>query len=414
MSKPKKNVVLAVHGGAGIILPDNLSEEMELKYRSALEEALRTGYDVLQTEQPTLDVAVYAAEAAVKFMEQCPLFNAGKGSVFASDEKIRMDASIMGCYLDVEHSLYGQDEIGNTFEAGNIISAHQIIQQRKHPVKPHPKAGSVAGVSQIQNPILLARQIMEKTPHVMLIGKGAEDFAHTLPPDCGIKFQPDEYFWTEKRWNQLLSVREIERNKRNGESMIVQLDHSSKPTSNESCAVDSAIELNCDGDAHKFGTVGCVALYRPDTKKINSIGRAQLASATSTGGMTNQRYHRVGDSPIIGAGTYCNSLSAVSCTGHGEWFIQCVAAHDVVKRLEYKYNNDTDRGIALQKAVDEVIFGTLMGDDECGKTGGDGGLIALDRNGNFVASMNCSGMYHGWIYENGEVETRIFWDEETS
>lgn len=412
MSKAKKNVVLAVHGGAGIILRDNLSEDMELKYRSALKEALLKGYDVLKSEQPTSDVAVHAAEAAVKCMEQCPLFNAGKGSVFASDEQIRMDASIMGCYLDVEPSRYGQDEIGNTLEASNIVSAHQIIQQRKHPVKPHPKAGSVAGVSRIQNPILLARQVMEKTPHVMLIGKGAEDFANTLPPECGIKIQPEEYFWTEKRWKQLLSVREMERNKRNSESMIVQLDHTCKPTSNESYAVDSAKELNCDGDAHKFGTVGCVALYRPDTKNINSIGRAQLASATSTGGMTNQRYHRVGDSPIIGAGTYCNSLGAVSCTGHGEWFIRCVAAHDVLKRLEYKYNNDTDRGIALQKAVDEVIFGTLMGDDECGKAGGDGGLIALDRDGNLVASMNCSGMYHGWIYENGDVETRIFWDEE--
>jgi beta-aspartyl-peptidase (threonine type) len=241
----------------------------------------------------------------------------------------------------------------------------------------------------------------------MLIEKGAEDFARTLPPEIGVKFQPDEYFWTEKRWKQLLAVQEMERQKdlKDERSTLVQLDHSVTP------GTTNKISSDLGNDVHKFGTVGCVALYRPDTNELDTKQRAQLASATSTGGMTNQRYHRVGDSPIIGAGTYANSLCAVSATGHGEWFIRCVAAHDVVKRLEYKYCNDDDRGHALHKAVNEVIFGTIMGDGITGQDGGDGGLIALDKDGNFVASMNCSGMYHGWIYEDGKIETRIFWDE---
>lgn len=165
--------------------------------------------------------------------------------------------------------------------------------------------------------------------------------------------------------------------------------------------------MHCD---KKFGTVGCIALYQPD-----SNDSYQLASATSTGGMTNQRYHRVGDSPIIGAGTYANHLCAISCTGHGEWFLRCVAAHDIAKRLEYKYGYDgtlcaTDNTL-LKKALDEVIFGTLMSEGVDGEHGGDGGTIVLDKDGNFAADMNCPGMYHGWVYEDGEMETSIFWDE---
>ena len=389
--------MLAVHGGAGIILRDNLSSKEKLQYRSALEEALRIGYKVLQSGS-SKDIAVDAAEAAVRCMEQCTLFNAGRGSVFGSDEKIRMDASIMGCHLECTH-VNQEARAAEEQSDRKIVSPHQIIQTRRYPKKPHPKAGAVAGVSNVQNPISLARQVMERTPHVMLIGQGAEDFARTLPPDIGITFQPNEYFWTEKRWNQLMSVRELEMHQNKD---IVRLDHSVKsPKPNES-------DLPNNNDTRKFGTVGCVALYKSNGSQSGL--KSQLASATSTGGMTNQRYNRIGDSPVIGAGTYADSLCAVSCTGHGEWFIRCVAAHDVVKRLEYKFSTDIDKGYALQKAVDEVIFGTLMGDGEI-KDGGDGGLIALDRDGNFVASMNCSGMYHGWIYEDGSMETRIFWDE---
>eukprot|EP00804_Cyclotella_cryptica_P003952 CCRYP_013881-RA/>CCRYP_013881-RA protein AED:0.33 eAED:0.33 QI:0/-1/0/1/-1/1/1/0/421 len=413
--KPRRKVILGVHGGAGIILRDNLTPELEYQFRSALKEALQAGFRVLTEKvdgEPLTDVAVKAAEAAVMSMESCPLFNAGRGSVFANDGNIRMDASIMGCYLENVHPEQKKAEnMAKSSVQNEVFSPRQIVQQRKFPVTPHPKAGCVAGVSNIQNPIALARQVMERTPHVMLLGKGAEEFARTLPPEVGVKFQPDEYFWTERRWKQLLAVREVElkenqSEKQTGNVMMVQLDHSSEvvTASTEEMVLEKL-------DEHKFGTVGCVALYRPDFNNLDGQ-RAQLASATSTGGMTNQRYHRVGDSPIIGAGTYANSLCAVSCTGHGEWFIRCVAAHDVVKRLEYKYSDCNDRGLALQKAVDEVVLGSLMGDGEVDSDGGDGGLIALDKDGNFVASMNCSGMYHGWIYEDGSIETRIFWDEQ--
>jgi beta-aspartyl-peptidase (threonine type) len=167
-----------------------------------------------------------------------------------------------------------------------------------------------------------------------------------------------------------------------------------------------------DHEEKKFGTVGCVALYIPvtkvgDSESEKSIIRPQLASATSTGGMTNQRFNRVGDTPIIGAGTYANHLCAISCTGHGEHFIRCVAAHDIAKRLEYKHGYGSEKGnqdsSALQKSVEEVVFGTL---DK-----GSGGVIAIDRDGHFTAEMNCPGMYHGWIYEDGEMKTRIFRDE---
>jgi beta-aspartyl-peptidase (threonine type) len=253
---------------------------------------------------------------------------------------------------------------------------------------------------------------MERTPHVMLIGKGVEDFAKTLPPEVGVKFQPDGYFCTERRWTQLEDVREMESRQKQGKDnvMMFQLDHASAPST--VVTIERGASKECEPkyehDSHKFGTVGSVALYQPDPKS-NGTHRAQLASATSTGGMTNQRYHRVGDSPVIGAGTYANSLCAVSCTGHGEWFIRCVAAHDVAKRLEYKYSDYQDRGSALKKAVDEVVNGSLRGDDENG--GGAGGLIALDRDGNFYADMNCSGMYHAWLYENGDMVTRIFSDK---
>jgi beta-aspartyl-peptidase (threonine type) len=183
--------------------------------------------------------------------------------------------------------------------------------------------------------------------------------------------------------------------------------------------LDSASEVGQDimgHDEQKIGTVRCVALFIPGKKsESDKPMMPQLASATSTGGMTNQRFNRVGDSPVIGAGTYANHLCAISCTGHGEHFIRCVAAHDIAKRLEYKHGYDSAEekkdGSALQKAVEEAVFGTLMGygDDDIDK--GSGGVIGVDRDGNFTAEMNCPGMYHGWVYEDGEMETRIFWDE---
>eukprot|EP00985_Skeletonema_marinoi_P001693 scaffold686_cov245-Skeletonema_marinoi.AAC.4 len=417
---PQKRVVLAVHGGAGIILRSALTPEMEAEYRSALQDALSAGYAVLDrssrddatnSNSGQEDVAMDAVEAAVRCMEDCTLFNAGKGSVFAHDGHIRCDASIMSCSFD--KAAYdsrdascdkAEDDTISSDKESSITTCHQIIQKRRYPKTPHPQAGAIAGVGNIQNPISLAKAVMIHTPHVMLIGKGAEDFARQLPKEARVEFQPDEYFWTERRWKQLVNVRESEKEEQQEQTqqvMKVQLDHSSTSQQEGSDMVRDK----------KFGTVGCIALYQPDTNE----NTYQLASATSTGGMTNQRYHRVGDSPIIGAGTYANHLCAISCTGHGEWFLRCVAAHDIAKRLEYKYGYDGTSSAAdntlLKKALEEVIFGTLMSEDHAGEQGGDGGAIVLDKDGNFAADMNCPGMYHGWVYEDGEMETSIFWDE---
>lgn len=400
-NQPKKRVVLAVHGGAGVILRSNLTPELEKAYRSALKDAMAAGYSLLVREEDVnkkKDGAVDAVELAVRCMENCPLFNAGKGSVFTHDEKIRMDAAIMTCSFDQQ--AFVQDNDSNRKEE-NTNNPHKPIQKRKYPKTPLPATGAVAGVSNIKNPISLARAVMERTPHVFMIGQGAEEFARQLPKEANVEVQPDEYFWTERRWKQLVDVkeREHEQQRQQKQQVIdVQLDHS----------INSEI-VDCD---KKFGTVGCIALYRPDPRK----NRYQLASATSTGGMTNVRHHRVGDSSVIGAGTYANHLCAVSCTGHGEWFIKCVAAHDIAKRLEYKYGygdstaHENNSNISLRTSLEEVIFGTLLGDS--GAAAGDGGAIALDKDGNFAASMNCAGMYHGWVFEDGEMETKIFWDDE--
>mmetsp|Transcript_33299 Transcript_33299/g.69993 ORF Transcript_33299/g.69993 Transcript_33299/m.69993 type:complete len:341 (+) Transcript_33299:281-1303(+) len=340
-----------------------------------------------------------------------------------------MDASIMSCSYLVDDSGDGScnnenDKIGpSTSAAGESITIkepHQIIQRRKYPASPQPTCGAVAGVEQVKNPVSLARAVMDRTPHVMLIGKGAEEFSRSLPQDV-VQTRPDEYFLTERRWNQLVKVRELEAEQIQQKEaevggktnlvwkhmMKVQLDHAGDADANQDTL----------DQERKFGTVGAVALYCPCEKNSQSTNcRAQLASATSTGGLTNARFHRVGDSPIIGAGTYANHLCAISCTGHGEHFLRCVAAHDIAKRLEYKhgYGNDRnekrDKADALQRSVEEVIFGTLMGDGKDDE-GGDGGVIALDGYGNFVAEFNCPGMYHGWVYEDGTMETRIFWDE---
>lgn len=395
---PKKRVVLAVHGGAGIILRSELKPEVEEQYRSALKDALRAGYAILTRCKEELDanaqskIAAAAAEAAVRSMEDCHLFNAGKGSVFAHDGKIRMDASIMTCSFDGECGTV-DGYIDN--EKITVGGPHQIIQKQRYPAPPLPQAGSVAGVSNVKNPISLAKAVMERTPHVMLVGEGATSFAKQLPTDAGVEMQPDDYFWTERRWAQLERVQKAERAEK---VMKVQLDHSStKQVTQER--------------EKKFGTVGCVAFYRSESNK----SKYWSASATSTGGMTNQRYHRVGDSPLVGSGTYANHLVAISCTGHGEWFIRSVAAHDIAKRLEYRhgYSSETSEpdNTVLKKSVGEVILGTLFSRDASGEQGGDGGAIALDKDGNFASEMNCPGMYHAWMYEDGQMETKIYWDE---
>ncbi len=301
------NYGIAVHGGAGTIPKADMSPEREQAYRAGLEEALRRGHAVLKEGGTALD----AVEAAVRAMEDCPLFNAGKGSVFNADGQHEMDASIM--------------------------EGHTL------------KAGAVAGVGNVKNPIGLARRVMDRSPHVMISGMGAFEFAHQEK----VLLEDDEYFFDQFRYDQWMQIK-----------------------GTDSTALSEA----------KFGTVGAVALDQ----------QGHLAAATSTGGMTNKRWQRIGDSPIIGAGTYANDATcAVSCTGHGESFIRAVAAYDVSALMDYK-------GLSLEEAVHEVVHRKLPLLD------GDGGLIAIDRQGRIVLDFNSSGMYRGQCGSDGVVHTAIF------
>ena len=302
---------IAIHGGAGTILQSEMSAEKEKGYKDALQDALNAGYKVLENGGTSLD----AVEQSMMQLENCPLFNAAKGAVFNALGKHEMDASIM--------------------EGKNRM------------------AGAVSGVHNIQHPTSLARQVMEQTEHVFLIGEGAMDFAATI----GFPFIDDDYFYDEFRYQQWLKIKDSEK---------FQLDHT---------IVDK-----------KFGTVGAVALDI----------HGNLAAATSTGGMTNKKFGRVGDSPIIGAGTYANNATcAVSCTGSGEYFIRGVVAYDVSCLMEYK-------GLSLQAACDEVVQHRLKNMD------GDGGLIAVDTQGNIVLSFNTEGMYRACRNNNGRHEVSIY------
>lgn len=307
-----KNFSLAIHGGAGTILKKDMTAEKEAAYKSDLSEALTKGNIILLNGGSALD----AVEQAVMMLENSPLFNAGKGSVFTNKETHEMDAAIM------EGS--------------------------------QKKAGSVSLISGIKNPISLARKVMEKSDHVFLAGEGAMEFARLM--NCEI--ENSEYFFDDYRYKQLQSVKETH---------TFQLDHFSLKD-------------------EKFGTVGAVAL--------DSFGN--MAAATSTGGMTNKKFGRIGDSPIIGSGTYANNKTcAVSCTGSGEFFIRAVVAYDVSCLMEYK-------NMSLEDACNTVIKDRLL------KIGGDGGLIAVDANGNICFSFNTEGMYRGSIINNGKLYTGIY------
>ncbi len=295
----RKPFSIAIHGGAGTIQKNQMSEEKEAAYKSALSFALNHGYEALKKGATALD----AVEIAVIALEDSPLFNAGKGSVFTNSGTHEMDASIME-----GKTLFG---------------------------------GAVSGVSGIKNPIHLARKVMEESGHVFLSGVGALDFAK----EQGFTLEPNEYFYDELRYQQWQEALK---------EGVVQLDHSPLKE-------------------HKFGTVGAVAL--------DQFGN--VAAATSTGGMTNKKYGRVGDSPMLGAGNYANNQTcAVSCTGSGEFFIRGVVAYDVSCLMEYK-------GYSLANACEEVIQKRLL------KIGGDGGLIAVDTLGNICMEFNTDGMYRG-------------------
>jgi L-asparaginase / beta-aspartyl-peptidase len=316
--KPRLGFI--IHGGAGVITRGSLTPEREKEFRVKLEEAVLAGYKALQAGKSGLD----AVELAIRIMEDSPLFNAGKGAVFTNDGKNELDASIMN---------------GKTLAAG-----------------------SVAGLRHVKNPITLARAVMEKSPHVMMIADGAEKFAK----EQGIEIVDEKYFWTQHRWDALQKVLQEEK------------DKTAKPKGSSR----NLAEL----PSNRFGTVGAVALDKD----------GNLAAGTSTGGMTNKKYGRVGDAPIIGAGTYANNDScAVSATGWGEFFIRIGVARDICALMEY-------RAMPIQNAADMVIKTKLQ------KLGGDGGVIGLDKFGNIAISFNSEGMYRAYIDSAGKPVVEIY------
>ena len=294
---------IVVHGGAGAMSTENLTPDLDKQYRTALNEALDIGKKILSEGGTSLD----AVEKTIRYLEDNPLFNAGKGAVFTHDGRNELDASVMD---------------------GSDLSA-----------------GAVAGVSDIKNPITAARTVMTKSEHVMLSGSGASEFAK----EQGLELVPPLYFKTDKRYNELLEILKKEKN----------------------------------------GTVGCCALDK----------HGNLAAGTSTGGMTNKRYNRIGDAPIIGAGTYANNKTcAVSATGHGEYFIRWTVAHDISALMDYK-------GLTLKEASELVVNDKLV------KAGGSGGVICVDRYGNISMPFNSKGMFRGFATADGKEGVFIFRDE---
>lgn len=311
---------LVIHGGAGTILKKNMTDSMELAYRTVLEEAIRAGHEILKNG----GAAMEAVTASINIMEDSPLFNAGKGAVFTHEETNELDASVM--------------------DGSNL------------------NAGAIAGVTRVKNPIDLAVEVMNNSDHVMLAGTGAEVFAQTR----GIELVDPQYFFTERRFNSLQRIKEKEK---------TELDHDGTAADYDPFIKDS-----------KFGTVGCAALDK----------YGNLAAGTSTGGMTNKRWNRIGDAPIIGAGTYANNATcAVSSTGWGEYFIRAMVAHDISAMMEYK-------GSSLEDAAREVIH------DKVGGLGGDGGIVAIDKDGNIAMEFNTAGMYRAHMNANGDLVIGIY------
>jgi len=305
----KPEWVIVIHGGAGNINPERIGPDKEKDYIDKLKEALEAGGRILDNGGSSID----AVEAAINILEDCPLFNAGKGAVFSAGGVNELDASIMD---------------GLTLNAG-----------------------AVAGVTRIKNPVSAARKVMEASPHVILVREGAEEFAKGQ----GLEMVDPEYFYTEERWNSLQRIKERERQQK-------------------------------EDDSKKSGTVGAVALDR----------QGNLAAATSTGGMTNKKWGRVGDSPIIGAGTYAdNNTCAVSATGHGEYFIRNVVAYDISARMKYS-------GESVDQAAGDIINNKLK------SINADGGVIALDKNGNIAMPFNTTGMFRGYLVAGQKPVIAIF------
>lgn len=304
---------IAIHGGAGTILQSDMTTDLERAYTDALAQALIAGYSLLEKGNSSVDTV----KAAVMSLEDCILFNAGRGSVFAKDGSQEMDASIM--------------------DGGTLM------------------AGSVAAVRNIRNPVELAYTIMTESQHVMLNGRGAYEFA----VQQGLAIEPDDYFFSQFRYDQWKEMQ-----------------------GTDSTALDHNVKIK----DKKFGTVGAVALDM----------NGNIAAATSTGGMTNKQFGRIGDSPIIGAGTYANNKTcAISCTGHGEPFIRAVTAYDVSCLMEYK-------GLSLQEAMHVVVHDKLL------RIEGEGGMIGVDAKGNAAMVFNSEGMYRGIMNAEGKKEMLIY------
>lgn len=319
---PAQRFGLVIHGGAGVILRSEMKPEREAEYRTKLAEAVEAGYAVLDRGGPALE----AVTTVVTILEDSPLFNAGKGAVFNADGICELDAAIMD---------------GRTLAAG-----------------------AIAGVHRIKNPVNLARDVMLKSPHVMLIGDGAEKFAQSL----GYDLVPNEYFQTDHRRQQLERARALEK----GAGAAGGLAASDRDFLFQS----------------RYGTVGCVALDRA----------GNLAAGTSTGGMTNKKFGRVGDVPVIGAGTYAsNATCAVSATGWGEYFIRVGVARDIAAQMEY-------RGTPLKNAAAASLAKVKA-------LGGDGGVVALDARGNIVMEFNSAGMYRAHRMSGQPATVAIYGDE---
>lgn len=328
-----------IHGGAGVISRANLTPEKEAEYRKKLEEAVLAGYKALQDGKTSLD----AVETAIRIMEDSPLFNAGKGAVFTNDGKNELDSSIMD---------------GKTLAAG-----------------------AVAGLRHVKNPITLARAVMEKSEHVMMVGDGAEKFAKEM----NIELVPEKYFWTAERWDSLQKILKEEKEaKDKKKGTVSQNEPENFLMKNPVYAQMTETEKL---PPNRFGTVGAIALDK----------NGNLAAGTSTGGMTNKKYGRVGDAPIIGAGTFANNNTcAVSATGWGEYFIRLGVARDISAMMEY-------RALPVQQAADAEI-------KKVGDLGGDGGVIAMDKFGNIGISFNSEGMYRAFINSEGKPVVEIYKD----
>jgi len=309
---------IVIHGGAGTILRENMTPEIEAAYRETLAEAIRVGYTLLKNGASSQE----AIEKTIHVMEDSPLFNAGKGAVLTADETIELDASFMnGATLD---------------------------------------AGAISGVKTVKHPISAAIKVMENSPHVMLSGQGADQFAS----EQGLEIVEPSYFFTERRINSLKRVKEAEGQTQSSAQTYLYLRN------------------------QRYGTVGCVAL---DAK-------GNLAAGTSTGGMTNKKWNRIGDAPIIGAGTYANNATcAISATGWGEYFIRSVVAHDISALMEYK-------GLSIQEASRIVIH------EKVAALGGDGGIVGIDNRGNIAMEMNTPGMYRAHMDSEGTLTVKIFQD----